>query len=189
MGNLRREIWSLGEGSALGRSDPYADHYQRLLAVVDKHIIHLNSTADAADLIKLGKIHKQQDLQTLRDSIRASSPSWLPPNSPDEALDYVVQLGVRLWLFITPDLADSTLALPECVSSTLLRIDGGAKFPGIDVLSPDFCEKSLTRRGGISLVWTSDLSEHLTFESKDRLRVFRHASALKKFNEVGSEER
>jgi hypothetical protein len=43
-------------------------------------------------------------------------------------------------------------------------------------------------QGGMEIVWTSDLLEHLTFESPNRLRLFRHVSALSAFDSNGLEE-
>ena len=187
--NLKRAIWSLDEGPALGRFDPYADHCQRLLAAIDKRTFDLNGPGAAVHLVEVIKAYSRQDIETLRNSIRASGLSWSSPSTPDRALDHAIQLGAQLWLFTTPELSNDKLTLSQCVSSTLLKIRQDAKTPRITALSSDFCEKSLTRKGGISIVWTSDLSEHLTFESKARLRVFRHASALRAFSKLGSEEK
>jgi hypothetical protein len=185
---LKRVIWSLDEGPLRGSLDPYADHYKRLLAVKTQ-LVNLQAPSDVVELVRIIKREKQQTVEGIRKSLLEGSPSCLPQSSSNEALDGAIMLGVQLWLFTEPDLADGKSTLQECVFSALSTVTRGSGDHSKDVLSSDFCEKSLTRKGGISIVWTSDLLEHLTFESKSRLRVFRHASALRLFNNLKSEER
>jgi hypothetical protein len=64
------------------------------------------------------------------------------------------------------------------------RLAGGTS--ALQRLSSDFSEKSLTRVGGITMVWTSNLLERLTFDTDTRLRVFRHALALRAFDDGAS---
>jgi hypothetical protein len=45
----------------------------------------------------------------------------------------------------------------------------------------NFTANNLARKGGIGLVWTSYLGEHLTFVGKAQLRIFRHASVLRQY--------
>jgi hypothetical protein len=186
--NLKRVIWSLDEAPLRGSLDPYADHYKRLLAVKTQ-LVNLQSPSDVVELARIIKRKKQQNVEGLKKSLLEGSPSCLPHSSSNEVLDGAIRLGVQLWLFTEPDLASGKSTLQECVFSALSTVSRGSGDHSRDVLSTDFCEKSLTRKGGISIVWTSDLLEHLTFESKNRLRVFRHASAIRLFNNPKSEER
>jgi hypothetical protein len=95
----------------------------------------------------------------------------------------VVNLAIHLWLFTKPetflwsqDLKDVVRQnLPSCNTPQIPAAEGAQS------LSSDFSAKNLTRKGGIRMVWTSYLGEHLTFVGKDQLRVFRHASVLREY--------
>jgi hypothetical protein len=95
-----------------------------------------------------------------------------------------LSFAVRLWLFTKPDLENGNLSLQDAVRKPLSKICSTSSNEWIWL---DFSANTLTLRAGFRIMWTSDLSEHLTFASKSVIRVFSYASVLEQFRRPHSE--
>lgn len=182
-GELLEKVWGLSSypGRTVdARLDAYLNHYNNLAP--------LASTLDAFDdrnhvieVIAVARSRSSESINTIIDAVKQASLSWGNSMFNDtEALE-ALRFALKLWLFSSPVLEQPTLTLAECNKSlhtcaTRGSPQGHAQQNGL--LAADFSAKSLTRKGGFYLIWTSELSEHLTFASKDQLRVFRHAQVL-----------
>jgi hypothetical protein len=162
-------VWGLTFGHDVHHPAAYIDHCRSLLDLLAGHSSSQIDRKDIIDLVELVSASRDKPIEQIRDEIRAADPKWM----------------IRLWLFIKPQLSDGTQTLSQVVAAELPQHRTSQQNPGH--LTRDFCAKSLTRKGGIKIEWTSYLSDHLTFVGKARLRVFRHVAALRKYSQ--SEER
>jgi hypothetical protein len=150
----------------------------------------LRRSEDVLNLVSHLKGKGGASLKTIKDDIRAHAPSYIADVARSDAISNTVDFSIRLWLFTEADLMDEDSSLKECVARGLAEISSrSASSSRLKALSYDFSAKSLARKGGFTLVWTSYLTQHLTFATPTRLRVFRHASVLTEFDRLTSEER
>ena len=172
-------IWSLNGSRDDNRADAYLKHYLHLrgAGVLQTPFLALQDSADVVALIETVRKYVQENIRnhgqtpTLADlsgAIQTQAPTWLRDRS-DEAVRSALCLAVRLWLFTSPPLCDASASLGDANSQYILqqlRLPSGHS--GSDGrLSRDFSAKSLTRKGGFYLVYTSDMQDHLTFASKN----------------------
>jgi hypothetical protein len=185
--NIILRIWGLDLSSPSAAA--YIDHYRNLLLsrdLFDGENLALRrwESADVINLINLVKERQHSPLGAIELAFQTANPNLLfnPPGfDRDIACQHALDFAVRLWLFTTIDFEDLNLRLSEAVQRSLP--DGRRKAkPSLEVLSEDLSAKSLRRKAGIRMVWTSSFPEHLTFVTKDRLRIFRHASVLRQYS-------
>jgi hypothetical protein len=109
-----------------------------------------------------------------------------------EAIGMVIQL----WLMTTRPGSDelrNELHVRDVVlndflaARTVTHVPAGAS--SINELKADVRGKSLEAVGGINIVYTSCLCEHLLMDENTTLRIFQHASMLRKYREDGSNEK
>lgn len=179
---LLKKVWSLDTLPSEYRSNAYLNHYQDLLLtrdLIDGRVLTLKHSQDVIQLIELVKRSKLMSLQQIQNVIQASAPPWLSDKTNIEATQRALEFATRLWLFAKPTFKDLDVKLEDAVKDRFLV--PRASIITSRTLSPDFCAKSLTRKGGIVLVWTSVLSDHLKFASKSQLLVFRHTCILRHY--------
>lgn len=160
-------------------------HYYNLLSnqrlLDDQNTSLRESDTQSSDVIALVtdlKKQTQKSISDVRTSLQNSPPAWLLSPQNQEVLDKVLTFSVRLWLFTKPDFSDENKTLKEAICGPLNKISTN---PSNAWMWLDFSEKALSQKAGFRLMWTSDLSEHLTFASRTEIRVFAHASVLEQF--------
>jgi hypothetical protein len=182
--NLLRGVWGFSRPAAVPRAKALSCfyHYETLLSnrrlLDDQNTDLRDSGTQSSDVIQLITSLKQQtdtSITDIRNSLQNNPPAWLLNPQSREAQDKVLSFAVRLWLFTKPDLEDGNLSLQDAVRKPLSKICSTSSNEWIWL---DFSANTLTRRAGFRIMWTSDLSEHLTFASKSVIRVFSHASVL-----------
>jgi len=182
--NLLEKAWGLGDlDPSEYRSAAYIRHCESLLLnrnLIDGHNLTLQRSDDVVDLIALVKADRLSTLQQLKDRLRISAPHWLRNHNDGESAQHAIEFAVRLWLFTNISFANPGATLQDAVRSSLPERHPPLSTPAL--LSSDFSAKSLERKGGFVLAWTSDLCEHLTFHSDNRLLVFRHAYVLHRYS-------
>ena len=184
-------VWSLrAKDIELGRvrPEPYADHYLNILEVdnlLATRLHGINESWKVADVVDVVKSNVSSDIVTTVNAIKSSKSIWASTPANDAAARSALELACKLWLFSKPSLEDHSRTLIDANKALFSASTKGnnATFSDLESLSADFSAKNLERKGGFYLVWTSNLSEHLTFASKDQLRVFRHAHALRKYQD------
>jgi hypothetical protein len=174
-------VWGLNFGCDVHYSAAYTDHCRNLLSLVDGHSTVQIDRNDIIELVRLvgAGAGQRKSIGQIKGDIRAADPKWMASAADDDSVLASLDFAIRLWLFIRPELDDGTRTLSEVVAGPLPERTARPGTPGH--LSHDFCAKSLTRKGGFKIEWTSYLPDHLTFVGKGRLRVFRHVSALQKY--------
>jgi ethanolamine utilization protein EutQ (cupin superfamily) len=88
-----------------------------------------------------------------------------------------------LWLFAEIEIEDEDLMMKQVVEAQLKDVKGGPS--SIPLLSKDFSHKTLTRKAGMKVVWTSNLLEHLQYDGESTVHIFRHAQALGSYGDEG----
>jgi hypothetical protein len=174
-------VWGLTFGHDVHHPAAYTDHCKNLLDLLTGHSSSQIDRNDIINLVELVDASRDKPIEQIRDDIRAADPKWMISAIDNDSLLAALEFVIRLWLFIKPQLADGTRTLSQVVAAELPQCKTSQHNP--DHLSRDFCAKSLTRKGGIKIEWTSYLSDHLTFVGKARLRVFRHVAALRKYSQ------
>jgi hypothetical protein len=155
------------------------NHYRDILynkQLNDGEHIELEKLEDVSELVQVLRHNKDLSIAEIEDKIRGKSWTWLT-DTEEKTLDRAVELAVRLWLFAKPVLTDKTASLQNAVRRGLPSMVAPTA-SDLRYLKSDFSAKSLIEIGGMTLVYTSYLDEHLSFAEKKHLRVFRHASAL-----------
>lgn len=190
---LLRDVWGLeppnrASPSALTRIEAkaYLKHYEELLhdtSLINKEELALgdvpNQSAEVITLIRLVKERWPFPITDIKAAIRSPPPCWLLRPSEDETIAKALDFGLRLWLFVRPNLEEPSLPLDEVIRRSLPQV--GPPLHG--ALSFDFSAKSLMRKGGFIFRPTSYLSQHLTIDEHSRLTiyVFRHARVLRQY--------
>ena len=170
-----------------GDEDPvaYADQYTELLFdLLDQEHFHQPTAEQTISLVQLVKEKSTESINIVKDEIRKSKPSWIKDVQSDASLSRALDFAVRLSLFTRVALFKGNAALNDCVAESLALISQGQATPALGSLSDDFCATNLGRIGGITIVRTGILQDHLTFQTRERLQVFGHASALKQLSTV-----
>lgn len=170
-------VWGLTIGHDVHYFAAYIDHCKNLLSGHSSSQIDKN---DIIDLVGLVCANRDKPIAQIGDRIRVADPKWMIPAADDGSILATLDFVIYLWLFIKPQLEDGTRTLSQVVAEKLPKRMELPYTPGR--LSRDFCAKSLTRKGGVKIEWTSNLSDHLTFVGNARLRLFRHVSALQKYS-------
>ena len=183
---LLDKVWGLnGDRQTLG-CDAYISHYVNLLQVNDPVVTRLNGFDECSKVVELINLVRNNASSTLKEIIHAiqkASRKWCGTTFDEAAARSALELAIRLWLFSGLPLEDLSQTLSEASKQRYSITPAQSAAPDAvpKMLSTDFSAKSLTRKGGFYLVWTSDLADHLTFASKNQLRVFRHAQVLRKY--------
>ncbi len=172
-------VWSLAIGADVRFFEGYTEHCRNLLSPLNAHCSSAIDRNDIVELVELVSAHRHQALAQIRDEITAADLKWMISTTDDESVQAALEFVIRLWLFVEPNLSNSALTLAQVVEQELP--ERASLLPGLAHLAYDFSAKSLTRKAGIKIEWTSYLSEHLSFVGKSRLRIFRHVSALQKY--------
>lgn len=134
-------------------------------------------------------------VESIRNTLEFAIRLWLfiEPDLSDQTLNLSLAevVGRSVRQRIQPGGEQEKTAKSTPVSKAKVSIFGfGSNGPLVEdkrssiYLPDDFSEKSLTRKGGIKLEWSSYLSDHLSLTGKTRLRVFRHVSAIQSHSEL-----
>jgi hypothetical protein len=191
-GRLRHELWGLDAidasrpvwSTARKEAQSYKELYDVLLnnpSLVSVDDFNLdNASHNVSQVLKLvGLIQHSWNLSVddIRGAIASSQLAFLRDPSDEAVQTKVLDLTVRLWLFLPLNYAEGSATLKDLVARKLpqtKRQDGN--------LSLDFNATLLVRKAGVSLKGTSDLSQHLLLErfaqSGCTVYVFRHAKIL-----------
>jgi hypothetical protein len=178
-------VWHLEKNLSPTSLAAYDQHTDSLLAV-NAQLPQLTRAGDVTALVDFLKASCNDPIESI--VARICDEKLCGAVSSKAALA-AIDLGLRLWIFITPDLSDKRISLVKSVRRSVSRVDADRGLLSVENLSEDFCEESLSKKGGFTIVWTSDLLDHLSFESSTTLRVFHHASALRNFDVEASDER
>ena len=178
-------IWHLENRLGSSNLAAYDQHVESLLGV-NAQLPQLKRAVDVTKLVDFLKENRDKPIEHLVTGICQAK---LCGALSEKAAFVAIDLGLRLWVFVSPDLSDRRLSLVESVRCSVSNIGTENGQPTVTNLSEDFSEESLSKKGGFTIVWTSNLLEHLSFESPTTLRVFHHASALRNFDAEDSLER
>jgi hypothetical protein len=178
-------IWHLENSPGSLNLAAYDQHVESKLGV-NAQLPQLKRAVDVIKLVEFLKENRDKSIEHLVADICRTN---LCGALSEKAAFGAINLGLSLWIFVLPDLSDRRLSLVESVQHSVSHIGTDNGLPIVTNLSEDFSEESLSKKGGFTIVWTSNLLEHLSFESATTLRVFHHASALRNFDAEDSLER
>jgi hypothetical protein len=173
-------IWSCSRDAATPQLQALLDHYQCSRSSIYEDYLLISERSKIQELVSIVKSKRNSSLQDMKAAIIAARPGCLDNGFNDAAVINAMDFATRLWLFIEPTLTDETLTLEQIVQQKLPKQGTSQRVAG-KCLSTDFSAKSLTRRAGFRLLWTSDLSQHLIMTGDSQLHIFRHASILHKY--------
>jgi hypothetical protein len=172
---------------------PYLEHYRQVRAIVNSSQLRFTTRAEIIELVAFVKNHHARPLRIIKDKLKASQPKWMVHQDDDPTADKAVNIALRLWLMIeprgVPNLLDDNLSIQEIVAQSFKKSQIPTAARSIEELSPDFSATNLLRKGGIDILWTSCLCDHLLMEGKHQLKVFHYASLLRKYRDASSIEK
>jgi hypothetical protein len=185
-------VWNLKLGLDVSRPTAYLEHYKQARTFGNAKSSHLRSASrkETIDLLDVIKRYHTEPIRVVKNELRSSSPAAIAQHDDDITITKAIEIGIRLWLMVEPpSITDDTLTIKDIVAKTFKepRVPAAAK--SIEELSYDFSARSLLRKGGIDIVWTSCLCDHLLMDGKRQLKVFHYASLLRKFRDASSIER
>ena len=161
----------------------YAKHYTRLLQnakLIDGSRLRKPTREGVVQLVAQLKLLGNSSIKDVKSEIQRQQTLW-PWMCPcdDKTAEQAISFAVQMALFVKPKLENPDITLESAVKTALA--DKCLKLKG--QLSADFSAKSLERKGGMQIEWTSRLDEHLTFTygTKDHLRIFRHETAIEQY--------
>jgi hypothetical protein len=178
---LATEIWLLDDDIQVHQLMAYRDHYKDAKSFIWDDNVRNHNIADVLALVAAIKHHHGSSIKDIKLSISSTQRSFLTKSFNDASVLAALKFAVRLWLFTPID--DCLGDEDESLKAIIERKVTSSSMPGPSVatmerLSHDLCEKNLTRKAGMKLVWTSDLSEHLQLMGNSTLKIFRHVSTL-----------
>jgi hypothetical protein len=112
---------------------------------------------EVSELIALLHGKRQVSLKEISQEIRTNHPSWLCGPSPDRGALGAVAVAAQLWLFTSINVNQPHRKLGRCIETAVLNVHSSGRKATLQRLSQDFSEESLTNKGGMDIVWTSDL--------------------------------
>ena len=175
---LIRDIWLIQDELAWHQIKSYQEHIRECRKGKDDNSIPCEKVADIVALIHEINLSGPLTINETEEKVRKLCP--LNQQTPHkESVHQALYFAIRLWLFVPlySKLQDGAGTLKDLVSDKLNEDLGSGPNR---ILKDDFCEKSLTRKAGIKIRWTSDLTRHLELQG-NRLFVFRHGAALKAY--------
>jgi hypothetical protein len=169
------------------RSDPYVNHFSQLIPN-NRETASLDASDAAGEIVKLVDLIKKSvkadaPVRDIANHILSAKLSWLGDNSDIEAAKSALSLAVELWLFTEPVLDNLDQPFDQAIKDRLQQsVAPRPGSPAIStMLSSDISAKSLVRKAGLRLMWTSNLSEHLLLIGDKYLSVFCHARILARY--------
>lgn len=190
---LLSRVWELEVGTDVFQIDAYREHFEEAANLIDDQSVLISDgqSIKVDHIVKLIALIKENSLLSVKEIkalIQAEDRPWIAKGSNnDETAEEAIKFALHLWLFMKTDLSNDDLILQEVIQSSLPRriaSDGiGSDVPDSSTLTDDFSAKSLKRIGGLQLVFTSDLSEHLSIVDNRYVKVFKHAAVLRKYAE------
>jgi hypothetical protein len=184
-------VWNLDIEQDVSQPTTYLEHYKQVRALGNARSSHLRSVSrkEIIDFLAVIKRYHGQSIRAVKEELRASAAAVAQQNN-DATINIAIEIGIQLWLMVEPpSITDDALTIKEIVAQSFNepRVPAGAK--SIEEVSIDFSARSLLRKGGIDIVWTRCLCDHLLMDGKRQLKVFHYASLLRKYRAASSIER
>ncbi|KAF7504418.1 hypothetical protein GJ744_002222 [Endocarpon pusillum] len=182
---LMRDVWQLEwdckKASRGVPPDPYMKHWVKCVLGADEdelEVLQLQDRVTVIALVELVKHRLDDDISKIKDAICAHYDSVSKSTLSDQQAELALGFATKLWLHASPDLSTRgpssfRLVIKACLPerSDRNKISGH--------LTNDFCAKHLWRKGGIQIVWTDEIEQHLTPYKGRTLNVFRNSSMLR----------
>jgi hypothetical protein len=184
-------IWNLNLGVDVSRPTAYLERYKQVRMFGNANSSHLRSATrrEIIELLAVVKKHHAQPLRLVKDELSAS-PAAIAQHNDNATITKAIEIGIRLWLMVEPPrITDDKLTIKEIVAQSFEKPRVPAAARSIEELSSDFSARNLLRKGGIDIVWTSSLCDHLLMDGKHQLKVFHYASLLRKYRDTNSIEK
>jgi hypothetical protein len=179
---LGQSIWGIDLRSHQREAGFYLDFYTAKTDALDLGRVWPATHRDVVSIISFVKKGRDQSLSELQMDLRnlTPRPGWLKTGDEDAA-HHAIAFGASLWLFLDV----SGWEKDESLCSFGRRVYSISTGPNPNRFSDvlvHFNARMLSTIGGVDLVWTSNLREHLRLDLVDsktpQLFLFRHASYL-----------
>ena len=190
---LAYDIWGIQDTQGGRESAFYLEYYDVRINVLDMGLVMPKTHGDVVSMLAFVRTRKRKTLEAMRHDLMSEQPipSWFE-NPSDAAALYALQFSASLWLFM-----DSANWQPRETLAGFLQRSTSELTSNVVVQRPNqmitFNARALCRIGGMELVWTSDLKEHLRLQDVGggcwQFFVFRHASCLDSSNTGSSDGR
>lgn len=178
-GLLLREIWGLDVSLSYRQAKMFLDHYDALSTGIDVSFFSPQTHMEVIEIVAFVKARQQMSLGDMKNEMVTASPSWLVKPSV-EAAQNAINFAVSLWLMTTVKDWQDGETIHDLMNRIFPLSNNPVAQPGVDLDTDiNFNAFSLCKIGGLDIIWTSRLNEHLRLNMKSReVYVFRHASLL-----------
>ena len=185
--HIAGEIWGRNSDTLQHEAEFYLDYYTAKIESLDIGRVHASSHCEVLENVKFVKERRSLKLKDLRVQLvdLRPMPAWLKAKD-ETAVRQALSFGASLWLFLDVSQWQEDESLYGFAERAFAP---ASKSASNDDDALHLNARALCHIGGMELVWTSDLCEHLRLELVDRkhpqLLLFRHASYLRGRSDAG----
>ncbi len=185
--HVASELWGRNLGSQPSEASFYLEYYHAKVDCLDPGRVFFSKHCEVLDIVKFVRERRDRKLTDVEVDLAALRPvpAWLK-TTDKTALWEALAFGISLWLFVDASRWQNNESLQEYVGR-LFAPTSNPSSGETDVVH--LTARALCHIGGIELVWTSDICEHLRLDLTDRkhpqLFLFRHGSYLSSQADAG----
>ena len=188
---LAHDIWGIDDTRHDRESAFYLEYYDVRVNALDMGQVMPKTHCDVLSMLAFVRTRRRKTLNDIQRDLMNEEPvpSWFE-NPSDEAASYALKFSASLWLFVDAANWQPRETLAGFLQRITSQLAANVLMQGSDQ-TITFNAMALCRVGGMELVWTSDLREHLRLQDVGggcwQLFIFRHASYLDSSNTTNSE--
>lgn len=163
---------------------PYIDLWRNCVETADDEALCLHNRFVAVRLVNLVRNNAHEKIEEIRESIATKYPDrgsiqglMLNAINHDQAT-IALAFAVKMWLHLpfTYNFAKPQTLTEWAREQVPLKASKDQIIPG--TLSSDFCISHFKRKGGMTIIWEDDISQHLKVDKDKGIHVFRHSAML-----------
>ena len=181
------ELWGRNFADQQREAGIYSEYYNAKVDCLDTGRVFPSSHREVLEIVNFVKEKRHRKLIDLRVDLLGLRPvpAWLKATD-ETALGQVLAFGASVWLFVDTALWQEDESLHDYVRRIFLLT---SKPFSSDADVGHLTARALCHVGGIELVWTSDICQHLRLDVVNRkhpqLFLFRHSSYLSSQTDAG----
>lgn len=178
---LLAEVWGLKLTDSIHLPLSYVRFYQECTRNLDRSVLSFSSRQDVLSVLSAIKELNQFPVSQMKNELEGRQLPWIVGTNQEDAIETGIDFFVQLWLMVdlaADILSEQDLTIKEMIARALPSptTTGGT-------LSSNLKEKNLVRIGGMEVIYTSYLNEHLELVEGPKVKVFIHCSLLRRYSQ------
>lgn len=164
-GALFRAIWEL-EIPARTTISPLTKFYLATISIVDQHDLIIKEHRDVVNIVNFVRQRKNKKRSEIAQDITTTQPRWLGSTNTSASHD-AINLAIRLWLLVDPaSVQEDDTNIIDQVAQTFPQATSSVDLKNFE---PHFDAEFLKKVAGITILGTSSLTEHLTYDKRRKV--------------------